>query len=564
MAPLTPIMSEQHSVELRDHAHIISNEPLLCAVILMISSRYNSIPDSPSLSHAAHIHSCLWRYCQRLVTGLIFGQSRSALGGATSYGVIQALLLLCEWHPRAFHFPPDADGLGGFAMSTPDCTSGREEQTAHERWLGQVYEAVQCSDRLSTMLVGCSLTLSHELHVFDDVDEVRKDTAIPSALPQKTHVRQLMYLYTHLLADKPSFTSLLPDRLCQFLSDTREVGGLEDHLWGMNDTQHGMTQAWLQLNDLWRSFKEMAPAMKTTAPGSTRTRKCLSLVDHFTSLLTQWSDKHVHRSGKTIHQHKIVNEANTSVADTTGLRSILYIEYDYVQAQCNSFGMQAQLERITPDQQTVTPRPVLDSDAGGSRPVMARPYAENVTQHCTTLLEEVAEMYEQNGLRYAPVRVFMRTVAAAVLLLKTLAIGVRTSQLKESLDLLGHVVQALEESAVDDVHLARHYATLLDSCLQRARSSFAAASKRQSTPGWATPTHATEQHRTQPAMPIVTEDAERSNAAEFNAGLPFDINGDQWWALPFGPGNDIFSDIIPGDNDFQAFGYMGSALMSFP
>jgi hypothetical protein len=557
MTPFTPIMSEQHSVELRDHAHIISNEPLLCGVILMISSRYNSIPDSPSLSHAAHIHSCLWRYCQRLVTGLLFGQSRSALGGESSYGVVQALLLLCEWHPRAFHFPPDADGLGGFAMSTPDYTSGREEQTAHERWLGQVHEAVQCSDRMSTMLVGCSLTLSHELHVFDDAEEVRKDTTLPSALPQKTHVRQLVYLYTHLLADKPSFTSLLPDRLSQFLSDTKEVGGLDDHLWGMNDNQHDMIQAWLQLNDLWRSFKEMAPAMKTTAPGSTRTRKCLSLVDHFTSLLTQWSDKYLHRSGKTIHQHNVINDANTGLADTTGLRSIIHIEYDYVQAQCNSFGMQAQLERITHDQQTVTPRPVLDSDSGGSRPVMARKYAENVTQHCTTLLEEVAEMYERYNLRYAPVRVFMRTVAASVLLLKTLAIGVRTSQLKDSLDLLGQTVQALEESAVDDVHLARHYATLLESCLQRARSSFAAASKRQSTPDWVTPTQPANQYGTQAAT-APTE------IADFNPELPFDVNGDQWWALPFGPGNDIFADLMPADNDLQTFGYMGSGLMSFP
>jgi hypothetical protein len=188
---------------------------------------------------------------------------------------------------------------------------------------------------------------------------------------------------------------------------------------------------------------------------------------------------------------------------------------------------------------------------------MARKYAENVTQHCTTLLEEVAEMYERYNLRYAPVRVFMRTVAASVLLLKTLAIGVRTSQLKDSLDLLGQTVQALEESAVDDVHLARHYATLLESCLQRARSSFAAASKRQSTPDWVTPTQPANQYGTQMAT-APTE------IADFNPELPFDVNGDQWWALPFGPGNDIFADLMPADNDLQTFGYMGSGLMSFP
>lgn len=159
----------------------------------------------------------------------------------------------------------------------------------------------------------------------------------------------------------------------------------------------------------------------------------------------------------------------------------------------------------------------------------------------------------------------MRTVAASVLLLKTLAIGVRTRQLKSALDLLDRVVQALESSAVDDVHLARHYATLLNSCLQRARSSFATVSMRATTPGWATPTRT--------ANPYGSQAAAAATAAEFpaqndtagpNAETAFSLEGDDWWALPFGPENDIFSDLIPGDHDLQTFGYMGSGLMSFP
>jgi hypothetical protein len=564
MGPLSPIISAFQVPELRNHAHIISNEPLLCAVILMISSRYNSIPDSPSLSHAAHIHSCLWRYCQRLVTGLLFGQSRSALGGDRSYGVILALLLLCEWHPRAFHFPPDADGLGGFAMTIPDCDPGRAEQTAHERWLSQVHEAVQCSDRMSTMLVGCSLTLAHELHVFDDADGTRGNPASLTMLSQKTHVRQLVYLYTHLLADKPSLMSLLPDSMSQFLSDTREPENFNERYWTMNDNQHDMVQAWLELNNLWRSFREMAPVVKGTAPGSTRTRKCLSLVDHFTSLLTQWGDKHVTKSSKTITEHIGMYKADISVVKSFGLRKILHIEYDYVQAQFNAFGMQAQLERMSPNEQTNTPGSIRGSDAVGPRPAELRVYAENVTRHCTFLLQEVSEMHNQNTLKCAPVRVFMRTVAAAVLLLKTLAIGVKTSELEPALALLSDTVRELKQSAVDDVHLARHYAKLLKSCLQRAKNSFAAASKRQPTPDWATPTHATNQYGTQAATAPVTEAAELTDPADFNAELPFDINGDQWWALPFGPGNDIFADLMPTDNDLQTFGYMGSGLMSFP
>jgi hypothetical protein len=471
-----------------------------------------------------------------MVTALIFGQSRLALGSDTSYGTIMALLLLCEWHPRAFHFSPDADGLGGFAMPALGDDSEQEEPTAHERWLSQVHEAVQCSDRMSTMLVGCSLTLSHELRVFDDADERGDDTVFPVVSPQQAHVRHLVYLYTHLLADKPSFTSLLPEKVSQLLAENRRAGDA-------NDGTQNITEAWLELSDLWRSFQEMAPTTKSTASGSTRTRKCLSLVDHFTSLLTQWSHRHV---------------GNTDM--TCGLQKIQAIEYNYAQLRCNSFGMQVQVERMRSTGQSSTSGLAPDSSSIDASPAVATAYAENVTTHCCALLTIIVDLHTSQSLRYAPVRVFMRTVAASVLLLKTLAIGVRTRQLKSALDLLDRVVQSLESSAVDDVHLARHYATLLNSCLQRARSSFATVSMRATTPGWATPTQTTNPHGNQTAPAATTTELPEQN----DTAAVFGLEGDDWWALPFGPENDIFSDLFPGDHDMQTFGYMGNGLMSFP
>jgi hypothetical protein len=285
MVPLTPIMEDRHyscHPEFRNHHYMISQEPLLCAVILMISSRYNPIPGSPSLSHAFHIHSCIWRYCQQLVTSITFGQSRNSLGGDVSYGIILALLLLCEWHPRAIHFPPDTDGLGGSAMST---LSGDVEQAEHERWLCQVHDAVQCSDRMSIMLVGCALTLSHELHIFDDAEGDVNEPSLRISR-HRPHVRRVLYLFAHLLADKPTFTSLLPEKLSHFLADNPlpEI---------IRDPMQNVTHSWLELSNLWRSFREMAPSMRTTAPRGTGTRTSLSLVDHFTMLLTQWSHKHI-------------------------------------------------------------------------------------------------------------------------------------------------------------------------------------------------------------------------------------------------------------------------------
>ena len=262
--------------------------------------------------------------------------------------------------------------------------------------------------------------------------------------------------------------------------------------------------------------------------------------------------------------------ANQSTDITYGLQKILSIEYYYAQVRCNSFGMQVQVERMHSNGQTSTSTStsVPDSDSTDANPPTVTTYAENVTTHCCALLTTIVDMHTNHALRYAPVRVFMRTVAASVLLLKTLAIGVRTRQLKSALDLLDRVVQALESSAVDDVHLARHYATLLNSCLQRARSSFATVSMRAATPGWATPTTHTANSYGGQATAIAAATAgflERNDTNASNADAAFTLEGDHWWALPFGPENDIFSDLIPGDHDLQTFGYMGgSGLMSFP
>jgi hypothetical protein len=253
-----------------------------------------------------------------------------------------------------------------------------------------------------------------------------------------------------------------------------------------------------------------------------------------------------------------------------GLQKILAIEYNYAQVRCNSFGMQIQIERMNLSGQTTTSGTSRDGGSMDPSAAVGTAYAENVTTHCCALLTTIADMHDEQALRYAPVRVFMRTVAASVLLLKTLAIGVRTRQLKPALSLLDRVVRALESSAVDDVHLARHFGTLLNSYLQRAKTSFTTVNMRAATPGWATPTHNASSYGSQAAAAAAaaaaataTDFPARNDTAEPNTDT-FGLEGDDWWALPFGSENDIFSDIIPWDNDSQTFGYMGSGLMSFP
>lgn len=474
---------------------------------------------------------------------VIFGQGRFALGDYPSYGIILALLLLCEWHPRALHFAPDTDGFGGLALPALGRNTEDEGCSSQERWIGEVQETVKCSDRMSTMLVGCALTLSHELRVFEDVDDRLNETIYSSTQSQRAHIRHLIYLYTHLLADKPSFITILPEKVSYFLAENR-------HIENSAENEQPITQAWLELSELWNSFRERAVVTKTSGPEGQRARKCFSVVDHFTSLLAQWAQRHNWSSGTIIRRTMLCTKADSSADRTAGLQQIIAIEYHYVQIHCNSFGMQVQVDQKSRHGHRVTTEAEHENIHMRSHTAAAVRYAQNVTSHCCSLLETIMEINNGQIFRYAPVRVFMRTIAASVLLLKSLAIGMRTGQLQSILALLDRVVQALGENSIDDVHLARHYAKLLNTYIRKARRRFAIGSTTHSGQGENAIEPSMNGSGSQREAVPTSNVTEQPATAHPSVDLGFDFDADYWYSLPLGSENDIFSYVLPGASDF--------------
>lgn len=67
---------------------------------------------------------------------------------------------------------------------------------------------------------------------------------------------------------------------------------------------------------------------------------------------------------------------------------------------------------------------------------------------------------------------FSRMISASIFLLKALALGVRRTKLAESLRVLEMAISALQNSNLDDIHLAAQYGELLKIQVDRLRRSF--------------------------------------------------------------------------------------------
>ncbi|KAH3117710.1 hypothetical protein KXV82_007012 [Aspergillus fumigatus] len=169
MAPLSPILTDFFASH-HTHYWLITQEPVLCCTILMISSRYHTLPGPSGATRGFFIHNRLWQHCQHLILRIMLGQEKFSKAKTRHLGTVEALLLLSEWYPRALHFPPENDGWDSDLMLTApserDPPPVTEESPMQDRWREDVVEPTRRSDRMAWMLVSSALALAHELGVF--------------------------------------------------------------------------------------------------------------------------------------------------------------------------------------------------------------------------------------------------------------------------------------------------------------------------------------------------------------------------------------------------------------
>ncbi|EFQ98514.1 hypothetical protein MGYG_01541 [Nannizzia gypsea CBS 118893] len=466
MAPLSPILSHFYSHH-RNHYWLISQEPVLCCTILMISSRYHTLPGVGGASRGFFIHQRLWQHCQHLIMRVMLGQEKGSKAKTRTVGTIEALLVMSEWHPRSLHFPPESDGWDSDLMMDTmpehhDSTSPDSSVSASSRWLEDVIEPARRSDRMSWMLLGSGLTLAHELGIFD-TDDSRARSLISSPEGEnrgfpveetmnfpRHRIRQLLYVFINQLASRLGCMSLMPQSLNHSIVAPSSLNtGIDEWQTFMN--------SWIELTKLAKSVTDMFFPSATFTRQQLHSGRYIGLLDHFRPLLSQWRQKHL----DTKHLSRPFCD-------------MIFIEYQFVRVYTNSIGMQAVVERVLNESD---PDVVMDDVRQANMDEIDYEFIQEVIDGSCSLLQKVTTLAENGALRFSPVRIFLRITSSSIFLLKALSLGVRNAKLQESLDILTKSIQALRSSSLDDIHLASRYATLLDSLLSRLRRSFVLSNK---------------------------------------------------------------------------------------
>lgn len=490
----------------------------------MLASRHHTLPGLGGASRSYYIHDRFFKHCQSLISRLVFGQEKGFLAKTRTVGSIEALLLLTEWHPRALHFPPEIDGWDSDLLLTAldDSSAPALNGRPPNRWLEDVIEPARRSDRMSWMLLGCALSLAHELNIFDDGQETEtmtrnNDTEATLNLDERARTRRLLYVFMTQLSLRLGTMSMLPHNLPQIVGNR-------------NTQRHAAWQtfmlAWIELTKLLKSVSDLAFPSKSFTQELFRSGRYVSLLEHFQLLLKQWSDSHL---GQT-HLPEAYQD-------------VLFIEFQYARIYCNSVGMQAICNRFADN--STTPNPLRTSFM--SSDPSAQIYVEEVITGSCDLLRRVVRLADKGVLHLAPVRIFLRLATSSVYLLKVMSIGVRPSQLQAALQVLQQTIDALNSCGLDEMHLANSYATLLTMHIRRLKKRFLASSHqldpsqprtRQSSP------------RPRPDRNARADDDQAQNRPGDNSfqgiqnmsglddiSLNFDavIGDNEWMSLPFDP-----------------------------
>ena len=160
MAILSPVMDEFYH-DHHNHKILVTEEPILCSTILMLSCRYHLLVGDGGLSRGYFLHERLWKHCQSLFNQLWWGEERKLRPHLRTVGAIQSFLLLAEWHPRSFHLTFEFNTWNTASREPTALSQGKPEidclpktsliilPTVPSTWLERVIEPVRKSNRMS-------------------------------------------------------------------------------------------------------------------------------------------------------------------------------------------------------------------------------------------------------------------------------------------------------------------------------------------------------------------------------------------------------------------------------
>ena len=516
------------------HINLLTEEPILAVTLLTIASRYRSLQGTGGHCRSYAIHEQLWVYLRGMIERCLWGQE--AFGGGfcgsgityaeeadtsstapwrglrkgslRTLGTIESLLILTEWHPRALHFPPqdatdelmlpdyDANPYRIFEDDPNKNVSASLGGKRIESWLEPAWR----SDRMCWMLLSTAMGLGYELGVFDDIGERLKEGAITR--PEYTEegyrlranrIKRLLLIYTSQLAGRLNWTSMAPEHLRKTdPAITRRRPATNDaNTPGTNPSslQNGfiyvpdlelddqIIHCWAGISNLMHMGNEKLFTSRQHTRDIIQTGRYIDLLQEYRPLLHDWR--------KEFERFRL----------PPFIRHILTIEYEYVRIYVNSLSLQAVVERCTSNAGQTAGTGHANGHAGGNAPQLSpqtlinfgklplgqlggftvhdQEYVREVVDGSRNLLRTVVEgLLPGDYLKHAPVRSYFRIISGAMFLLKTFALGAPRSDVKMSIDLMDATVEGLRNCVVDDVHLGKRFADLLETLTSRLRNRF--------------------------------------------------------------------------------------------
>lgn len=284
---MTPVLLDHYRHHASHHS-LVHEEALLCCTILMISSRFFTLPGAGGISRSHHVHQRLWNYCEHLIRRVMFGQEKLSSARTRVVGTIESFILISDWHPRAIHFPPESEGWDVLLIQPEYDRANRlasEGDAPLIRWKEDVFEPAHRSERMSWMLLGAATNLAYELGILTEDG----DTALPSTIPASRYVRarQVLSAYVSNQAVRLNCSSILPQNI--------STASLATSLDSRNDIAD---KSWRSFMQLWADLTQLiktAAAMFFQSKSHTRQQLLnghyLILLQHFSPSLTAWYDR---------------------------------------------------------------------------------------------------------------------------------------------------------------------------------------------------------------------------------------------------------------------------------
>ncbi|KAL3465073.1 hypothetical protein BJX64DRAFT_285936 [Aspergillus heterothallicus] len=515
LAPLAPVLTDDYR-DHSNHVRLVSEEPMLCCTLLMISSRYFILPGAGGVSRSHFIHQRLWQYCELLIRRIMFGQEKHSTAKTRIVGSIESLILISDWHPRSVHFPPDTEGWDAELISPAYDRRNRLHTNGDVpliRWREDVFEPARRSERMSWMFLGAATSLAYELGIFDT------SGANNSPLSARYHrAASMLYIYVTQMAVKMGCSSLLPENIAvASVSSARDT----DARWTTS------IRLWTELTRLMKTasamfFQSMAYTKQQLGSG-----QYLILLNHFTPSLDRWYEQFT--SSSDIPQ---------------SLGSLILIEYHYLKICTSALSIQAVVERAVARSSNR-----LGETEGVESCILPQDHTfiRDVVTGSRSVLEIATSLAAEGHLRYAPLRALVCITSSSIFLLKAISLGGRHTDLQTSLDILDKCILALRSSGTDDMDFSLRYATLLEKHVARFRANFILPL--QSVPfntnnANTLPTPSISQ-RPDDSLSIPTATPyTHSNLAWTQQQYPMLDHlpaGEDWWARPFDPNIAPFS-----------------------